>query len=250
MEDIKEVIYRHKGEDRNNIKNYFAKKQVDIKIENGYLLLIGKRNKTSFHEEIIQKYLNTIINIDTLSVVVHTGGEFNYRYSKPAINNNFGEYKIYKILDGTRISVWYDDRYILSTRKIIYANDVKWKNNQTYMEVFMDVLKHNNLSLEMFDKNKSYNVIIKNPLYHPFQQQEHEVKTIHLINIFERRTHTLVPPKEFALANKMQYQEEIEDTSIKSIEDLIINLGEKSISQYWATMNLYMDISFAQRTIY
>jgi hypothetical protein len=234
MEDLLNLF--NKGD----YESYFEKYKVQLKIVDNYLIIIGKRGKTIFSTEIIQKYINTIIDLSTHEIKVYTGGEFNYNYNIEFINKNFNEYNIYPILDGTRISLWYSERaekYVISTRKLINANDIIWKKTSTYMDILEDILTHNKLNKDIFNKDFSYNLIIKHPLCHPFNQtNERPIKSIHLINIYDTKNKKLLNAEEFGRANHIPCQSIIEDKNIKSIEDILIK-NKDSINNYFSTYN-------------
>jgi hypothetical protein len=224
MEDLKSILVYNKTDTK--LDEYFAKRRVYCKRENNHILLIGKRNKTSFKEELIQKYLNAVIDSKTLKIQVYTGGEFNYQIDKEFVNRNFKEYRLYQILDGTRISLWFNttnQQWTLSTRKLICANEVVWKRDKTYWDVFMDVIKANNFDMDIFKEGYCYNFVIKHPIHHPFlQTAEKEIKTLHLINIFDQQRHVLCEPNTFAKEHGMQFQSEIPEGTINCLEDLFI----------------------------
>jgi hypothetical protein len=232
MEDIKNIVSSTK-----DLEAFFQQKRAEINIKNGYLLLIGKRGKTNFREEIIQKYLNSIIDMNDVKnpkVVVFTGGEFNYTIQdKSIVNAAFKDYQIYQILDGTRVSLWWDGKqWILSTRKMIFANEVIWKNNKTYMDVFMDVLVHNKLTMDIFDKEMSYNLIIKHPIHHLFQQNpDKEIKTIHVINVFDVKECKLIPPNDFGNKYGIPCQDEWRGQAFSSLEDIFM-FNKGSVANY------------------
>lgn len=137
---------------------------------------IAKMNENHvFHSECN----GLVVEIDTWKPLCIPVPSFQTSVDNSAANlmlrNN--EYDIYEIEDGTLINMYFyptqsEQKWRMSTTHGFDVNDLKWNSDQTYQEIFDDVLEHLNISknefYEALNPQKSYSFIFKHPTFHPF----------------------------------------------------------------------------------
>jgi len=107
-----------------------------------------------------------IIDMKTLQIVSYTCPTpiVNNEAQQFLLNNNELELEIQKCYEGTIISLFYhNDKWYVSTRRSLDSSKSIW-NGTNYYDMFMDVLKKDNLTFDEFvsklDKNKGYYFIL------------------------------------------------------------------------------------------
>lgn len=85
---------------------------------------------------------------------------FNPKTSLRAVSQNYtaNKYKIYKISDGTIITLYYyNDHWVLGTTNGYEMNNMRWMGPKTYEEMFNEITRfYPEFSLDKFDKKYSY----------------------------------------------------------------------------------------------
>ena len=110
---------------------------------------------------------------------------FRLRFKKP----NLKQYDIYKAEDGTTITLYYDNEWILSTKNGYDVRNLTWRG-YTYYELFMDAL---NTTVPSFDfsalnEDVSYTVGFCHYNHHPFRN----IKKVWFIYAYDTVNHRVV----------------------------------------------------------
>jgi hypothetical protein len=198
-------------------------------------MFIVRRNRSNFNNPFVQKYLNSVYDMRGQALRCYTGGDFNYKYDRDQINASLPCYTIYKIKDGTRVSLWWKPdgsssdnggQWIISTRKLIFANDVVWRSGKTYWDIFKDVLgAYSKLNLDELDRSRCYNFVMRHPTQHPFTTGSNmpakELSIISIYSMADERSPVSHPVADFmakyGLSDQPLYQERV--TSIQGLEE-------------------------------
>jgi hypothetical protein len=95
-----------------------------------------------------------------------------FKYNK--INKTLGDYHIYKIKDGTTITLYYfNNKWSMSTTNGYDVSDFKWIGDKTYMEHFSTLMeKYDGFTFDSLDRNLSYTFGFRVNDFHPFGESE------------------------------------------------------------------------------
>ena len=120
----------------------------------------------------------------------------NNRYNKKSISGNIKHYDIYKMYNGSIITIyWWDleQKWCISSTRGYSVGDIKWNNNtKTYKEILDSLINlyyddvdefYNNLC-----KNKSYTIGFNHPEFHIFVEQRNKDGYIWFIHSYNRIT--------------------------------------------------------------
>jgi hypothetical protein len=82
------------------------------------------------------------------------------------------KYKIYPLVDGTCISLYWYDEWTISSRNGYDVKNIYWRDNKSFWECFVESLnEYAEFSFDKLDKNVCYNLIFVNKHYHPFNKK-------------------------------------------------------------------------------
>jgi len=154
----------------NNINNYESLKSVleselfNLKIKDDIdypnLFLIHTYENSVFSNKIVNECNGIILEKDTLKIVCYTFNkcldsltndliDFDNLYTEPS-------------LEGTLIRLYYyNDIWMLSTKKCLDSSKSRWISNKNFKELFMECF--NNYDINNLNKNYCYSFIITHP---------------------------------------------------------------------------------------
>lgn len=86
---------------------------------------------------------------------------------------NMKEYDVYEAEDGTLITLYYLDKWLIGTRNGYDVGDMYWRGI-TFMEAFKEALDATipDFDWEKLDKSTSYSIGFCHPLHHPFREDK------------------------------------------------------------------------------
>ena len=100
------------------------------------------------------------------------------KYNKKIYNDlhhliKIQNYKIYKIIDGFKINMYYSHsqkKWIMSTENAFEISNLVWKDNMYGDIINNTILKYKNFAIEKLDKKCSYSFILNHPAFNYFNQ--------------------------------------------------------------------------------
>lgn len=171
----------------NYIRSYVYKNYIKTVVENTTynkqrVMFIANRFKSDFTNPLSFECNGLIAEYDkennNYKLLVIPLELFNsQKLIKTEIENyyNDGQYKLYKVYDGTIINLYYyNGEWKISTNKAYDANNLLFVNNKTYQFVLDEILTYYpDFSYENLDINKCYTLCFKYTQYHPFIENIH-----------------------------------------------------------------------------
>lgn len=171
----------------NYIRSYVYKNYIKTVVENTTynkqrVMFIANRFKSDFTNPLSFECNGLIAEYDkennNYKLLVIPLELFNsQKLIKTEIENyyNEGQYKLYKVYDGTIINLYYyNGEWKISTNKAYDANNLLFVNNKTYKFVLDEILTYYpDFSYENLDINKCYTLCFKYTQYHPFIENVH-----------------------------------------------------------------------------
>ena len=171
----------------NYIRSYVYKNYIKTVVENTTynkqrIIFIANRFKSDFNNPLSFECNGLIAEYDkennNYKLLVIPLELFNsQKLIKTEIEKyyNEGQYKLYKVYDGTIINLYYyNGEWKISTNKAYDANNLLFVNNKTYKFVLDEILTYYpDFSYENLDTNKCYTLCLKYTQYHPFIENIH-----------------------------------------------------------------------------
>lgn len=147
------------------------------------VLLTSDRCKSDFSREIV-RLCNGLVLDSQWNVKSLPSQMFNPKYKKSEISKNISEYNIYKIEDGTTVTLYYDKKWCLSTTNGFDVSNYQWMGNYTYWEAFMDVAKlYPKFNLDSLDRNTSYTIGFRHHEFHPLNGEKNKMWLVQSCNL-------------------------------------------------------------------
>lgn len=161
--------YIKKLDDTENFRKILYKKGIMSKIfpEENLLLIYTKfENSNSIQTDLKNECRSLIIDTEEKKIVSYTCNTpiCNLEAMNYLLGHNELSMEIFKCYEGTLMSLFYKDKWFLSTRRCLDSKTSVWNKNSHY-DLFMEVLKedgYNNLDdfTKLLDKNYCYNFIL------------------------------------------------------------------------------------------
>ena len=127
------------------------------------------------HEFFQQREANgLILDIGSHAIVCVPPRILSTMYNTQAVNEGLRNdiYRIYKVLDGTIVTIYWYEKWHIATYRGIYMENVTWHGKKTYREIFDNLLADVGLTWDefvgMFDKKLCYTYGFKHEEYHAF----------------------------------------------------------------------------------
>lgn len=109
--------------------------------------------------------------------------DYNHETDNAEFVNNWDNYHIQPIVDGTVMRVWwYKNQWIVSTSKCIDSRDANWSNNQSFYDLFTEASNACELDYTKLNKEYCYNFILQHPANHMIIQYN-EPRIVHLSTV-------------------------------------------------------------------
>jgi hypothetical protein len=137
----------------------------------GRVLLTRIRNKSHFNYPLSFQCNGVIIDSDTWDVLSVPPPAFNPNVKYSAVAANLQNYKIYSILDGTTVTLyWYKktSSWCFSTINGYDMGNMKWMGDKTYAQLFDEVVSnYKGFSFDALEKDVCYSIGFRHPSMHP-----------------------------------------------------------------------------------
>jgi hypothetical protein len=161
----------------NQINNYEEFKKIfesepynlKIKEDNNYpdLFLIYSQNTSDFTNKIVKECNGLIFTKSTLKLVCYSFDKCSDSLTIPEDINKDSLY-IEHAYEGTMVKMfYYNDKWILSTKKCIDASNARWISKKSFYELFKECEYNQNINIEdnnnILNKNYCYTFIIAHP---------------------------------------------------------------------------------------
>lgn len=121
---------------------------------------------------------------------------------------NSDAFDIYRALDGTRVTLYYVERYklwLLATTNSYDARAYRWVGPKTYMELLMECLP-SGFSLDMLDKTAQYSFIFRHCNFHPLiQDPPHDIWQISGPPMENIKQYAPIPAAERVSGERMRH---------------------------------------------
>lgn len=193
------------------LKEYLSTDNFKLKFKEGSdIVLIYNNNDSNINDNLVKFFNGVIIKKDTLKVLCYT---FDKCPEETTIDNNFtnNNCKIQPVYEGTLIRLFYhDNKWNISTKKMINAFNAKWTSKKTFGEMFLDIFGHDNF-------NTKINSILQNTNYCYSFLMGHTEN-----NIIQNQGNYIIHLNTIDLINNCEVQEKLPDLSnnkIKHIDD-------------------------------
>jgi hypothetical protein len=124
--------------------------------------LIHTLENSAYNIPFVNECNGIILEKDTFKIVCYT---FNKCYDTPTISDNLDKNNLYveKSIEGTLIRIfYYNNDWIVSTKKCINASKSKWLSDKSFLELFEDCVSKYNF-MEKLNKSYCYSFIIMHP---------------------------------------------------------------------------------------
>lgn len=142
---------------------HFSFDNVDI----DRIILTNNRNHSRFEHPIAFQANGIVLSSKTWDIVSMPPAAFNPRVNKKEVIAGLASYKIYRILDGTTVTLYhYNDEWVMSSTNGYAVESFKWMGSTTYMEAFMETLPK--FDFDQLDKTHCYSIGFRNKRFHPF----------------------------------------------------------------------------------
>lgn len=166
----------------------------DVKI--GRVMISKRRSTSNFGYEITFSANGLILNSDTWDVLVCPIKAFNPVISKKAIINNFADYKLYKMRDGTTVNLYYyADQWCISTLNGYDVGEYRWMGGKKYIDALAESfynlsrgavgyeVPNMEIVFSKLKKTNCYSLGFRHPDFHPFTADSAGVWMIRSYNL-------------------------------------------------------------------
>lgn len=93
------------------------------------------------------------------------------------------KYTVYAAQDGTIATLYYDDRWRVSTVTGMDVSNYKWLGSRTYFEIISELCKsHPEFSFSRLDKSYCYSLLFRHPSFHPFTGSGSHIMFMQAVN--------------------------------------------------------------------
>lgn len=92
------------------------------------------------------------------------------QYNKNVFND-IKNYEAIKVKDGTTVTLYYYNKWVISTFRGYEVNEFKCCNGKTWEQNLNEVLKKYNFNFDRLDRNKSYTIGFTHTELHPFNNE-------------------------------------------------------------------------------
>ena len=137
----------------NTLKNFISKEEYKLKFkEDNNLILIFNDQNSNIQEELVRFFNGVIIDKNTLNIICYT---FDKCLEETIINENLfdTDVRIQPVYEGTLVRVYFhNDKWNISTKKMINAYNAKWASNKSFGEMFEEIFP----TYSSYFENKSY----------------------------------------------------------------------------------------------
>lgn len=168
--ELQNLIKNNNIENYENLKNILESNPYNLKIKDDKdypnLFLIHGQDNSDYTNKIVQECNGIIMNKNNLNIVCYS---FDKCSDKLEIPENFNKDKVYfeNAVEGTLMRLYfYNDQWIISTKKCIDANKAFWMNKRSFLELFKDcenVIGKKITEIDDLNKNYCYSFIIVHP---------------------------------------------------------------------------------------
>ena len=137
------------------LKNFISKEEYKLKFkEDNNLILIFNDQNSNIQEELVRFFNGVIIDKNTLNIICYT---FDKCLEETNINQNLFDtnVRIQPVYEGTLMRVYfYNDKWNISTKKMINAYNAKWASSKSFGEMFEEIFPTH----ASYFENKSYSL--------------------------------------------------------------------------------------------
>jgi hypothetical protein len=136
------------------------------------VLLSADKQRGDFNLPLVRMANGLVLDSTNWDIVSMPACGFTPKYRTVDIRKNFDQYKVYKIIDGTVVTLyWYapQNRWCMSSVNGYDVSTYRWMGPDTFMEEFLRVVSahHPGWSLELLDRNVCYTVGFRSHHFHP-----------------------------------------------------------------------------------
>ena len=184
----KELINYIQDKSIEKLKKEFNENGIFVQVEKTELPRILL---TNFHNSSHKRYINFICN----GIIIHQYALNKYKYLAIPIQklylkyniSSLNLYKIYPIIDGTVINMYYyNNKWVLSTKHAYEVNNYYWKGPLNFEEIILDLLNPygiNDMTFDDLSKEYSYTFIFHHSNFHPYNNEQNNIWKIHQANL-------------------------------------------------------------------
>lgn len=148
-----------RGKDLQSIKDTLYNNHINFHYDESRILVYA--NRKNFPSGLI-------IDRNEYKIVCCPPPKVTTSFNRKEVENNWASYKIYPVVDGTMISLYYyNDKWIIATQKGINMNEVvsNW-GNITFQQAFNDANEISKINLDALDKATTYTYCLSHKLLH------------------------------------------------------------------------------------
>ena len=141
------------------------------------ILLTSKRQSADFSNELVRQCNGVVLEFPSWKICAIPPKMFSPKFRHDRILANLSDYQIYKIKDGTTVTLyWYDEKWCLSSANGFEVNNYKWMGESTYFSAFCDVAaQYPEFSLDNLDKTKSYTIGFRHESFQPLLADKRDI---------------------------------------------------------------------------
>lgn len=158
-----------------NLKNILEKEPFYLKIKEDTdfpnLFLIHNQEKSDFNLKIVNECNGIILDKNNLKILCYTFDKCSCEDFFPK-NINKNELYVEHAVSGSLIRVFfYNEKWIVSTKKCIDASKAKWMSKKNYYELFYECIEESIL-IHYLKKNFCYSFILDHPDNNIFKKND------------------------------------------------------------------------------
>lgn len=220
----------------NSLKEYVEQDIFKLKVkEDKYinnLAVIYNDNESNLDNDFVKFFNGVIIDKDTLKIVCYT---FDKCEEENILNKDLidSDIIIQPVYEGTLIrAYYYNDKWNISTKKMINASNAKWASEKSFGEMFNDI----------FGNFEEYDKILPNKNYCYSFLMGHNDN-----NILKTQNNYIIHLNTIDLENNKEVDFMINSESnhtkhISTFNSQVMNMNEETLTNYIS--NLKKDLSF------
>ena len=187
--------------------------------ENSNIILIYNDSESNLNEYLVRFFNGVIIDKNTLKVICYT---FDKCIEETNIDTRLfnNDVKIQPVYEGTLIRLYYhDNKWNISTKKMINANNAKWSSEKSFGDMFLDIFP--NYSTVFNNTNYCYSFLmghVENNIIQKTSNYLIHLNTIDLVNNIE-------------IFDEINYNQ-VNVNHINSFGSIMINMNEEAFKNH------------------
>jgi hypothetical protein len=130
------------------------------------IVLSSNRKYANYEREFCRECNGVVIEYPSFKLAGMPPQSTSLNCRMNQVEKNFSKYKVYKIVDGSMVTLYYQGQWFISSANGYDVSEYKWLSDKTtYRQAIMSLLGD---KLETMDKTHSYTICFRHHDFHPF----------------------------------------------------------------------------------